>query len=86
MLSISTLLAIVDAYRAATGLEDKTVSSRVFDDSKKIAQMREGGDITVGRFNAALLWFSQNWPADAIWPEEIERPSIEEPAFSEAAE
>ncbi|TIP13193.1 hypothetical protein [Mesorhizobium sp.] len=74
MIEISHLLAVVDAYRLATGVEDTTVSHRVFGDTKKIEAMRSGADITLGRFNAAVLWFSENWPADAVWPSDIQRP------------
>ncbi|RUV08003.1 hypothetical protein EOA79_02465 [Mesorhizobium sp. M1A.F.Ca.IN.020.03.2.1] len=85
MIEIKHLLAIVDAYRAATGVEDTTVSHRVFDDSKKIDAMRRGGDITLGRFNSAVLWFSENWPEGAEWPLAIARPATTAPQ-NEAAE
>ncbi len=63
MIDILTLIARADAYKAAAGLyEDSTVSYRVFGDTKKLAALRNGPDITVGRFNAAMRWFDQNWP------------------------
>ncbi len=64
MIDISTLIARADAYKLAAGLsEDKTVSHRVFGDSKKLTSLRKGADITVGRFNAAMEWFDRNWPS-----------------------
>lgn len=74
MVDLTHLLAVADAYKAATSLEDVTVSNRVFGDGKKLTAMRSGADITLGRFNSALLWFSCNWPDGAKWPESVSRP------------
>jgi hypothetical protein len=64
MIGIETLLEAVDAYKAASGLErDSTLSSRMFNDGKRLGLLRAGhADITVGRFNAALAWLRDNWP------------------------
>lgn len=80
MINIQHLLSVVDAYRLATGTEDKTVSSRVFADSKKLAALRSGSDLTVSRFNDALRWFSANWPDEAAWPLDVDRPFVEQAA------
>jgi hypothetical protein len=77
MIGIAQLLTLVDAYRTATGTEDTTVSHRVFADSKKVGALRDGADITTGRFNAAVLWFSENWPDGAEWPAGVARPDRE---------
>ena len=74
MMNTAHILTLADAYKAALGLEDKTVSSRVFDDSKKLTAIRTGSDLTVSRFNAAIRWFDENWPEDAEWPESVLRP------------
>jgi len=74
MMNTAHILTLADAYKAALGLEDKTVSSRVFDDSKKLTAIRTGSDLTVSRFNAAIRWFDENWPEDAEWPEGVLRP------------
>lgn len=84
MIEISALLTLSDAYQAATGVPETTVSHRLFGDTKKLAGMRGGADITVGRFNHALVWFSANWPEGTDWPDNVARP---EPAsVSEVAE
>jgi hypothetical protein len=81
MNDIKHLLAVADAYKAALQIdEDKTVSSRVFEDSKKLSAMRGGADITVGRYNAAMVWFSEHWPEGAEWPGGIARPFVEQAA------
>ena len=84
MLNITHLITVADTYREASRIEDKTVSFRVFQDSKKLSAIRAGSDITVGRYNAALSWFSANWPDGAEWPEGVPRPVAD--ATTEAAE
>lgn len=76
MNQIEHLLALADAYKKALGIEDSTVSSRVFSDGKKLYALRTGSDITVGRYNAALIWFSEHWPDGLAWPNDIERPDL----------
>lgn len=80
MIEIKHLLTVADEYRKATKVEDKTISSRVFADSKKLTALRSGSDLTITRFNEAMRWFSENWPAKAKWPEKVSRPSTEEAA------
>lgn len=77
MLNIEHLITIADEYGRAAQVEEKTVSSRVFQDSKKLGAIRAGSDITVGRYNAALSWFSTNWPKGADWPHGVPRPVVE---------
>jgi hypothetical protein len=71
---IAHLIKVADAYREADRIEEKTLSHRVFGDSKKLAALRGGADITVGRFAVAMCWLSENWPEGAVWPEEVRRP------------
>jgi len=78
MMSLVHLLKLIDVYAAALSIEDKTVSFRVFGDSKKVTALRDGADITVGRFNAALAWFAANWPDAAEWPATVARPELVE--------
>ncbi|HMR51218.1 MAG TPA: hypothetical protein PKA33_01560 [Amaricoccus sp.] len=85
MLDISHLLVVADAYREGTSLPDKTVSGRVFGDQKKLTAMRGGSDITVGRYSAAMQWFSDNWPAGTDWPAGIARPAVSVDAEDTAA-
>ncbi len=80
MTEISHLLSVADAFKSATGLEDVTLSHRLFSDSKKLGALRAGADITVGRFNASMVWLSANWPEGAEWPEGVARPVVEQAA------
>jgi len=76
MPQIADILALADEYQRIDPVEDKTLSSRVFADSKKLTALRSDSDITVGRFNSAVQWFSDNWPDGAVWPKGIVRPKV----------
>ncbi len=68
-MSISTLLEVSARYgEVAGGLPAKTVSHRVFRDSKLLDRLQGGAEITVGRYNMAMCWFARNWPAEAMRP------------------
>jgi hypothetical protein len=88
MTQIDAFLVLVDAFRKATDLSDTTLSSRVFDDSKKIAALRAGRDIQVRRLEAAVRWLAEHWPKEAEWPAAIAHPDLTEtpPAKRRAAE
>lgn len=78
MNQITELLSIVDAYMNATGRKETTVSTSVFNDGKKLTGLRAGtADIGTRRYNSALVWFSENWPQGAAWPDGVMRPSAE---------
>lgn len=74
MISPEHIVRLATAYAEAEDKPLVTVSSRVFGDSKKLAAMAEGADITVRRYVHALQWFSDNWPSQAEWPVGIDRP------------
>lgn len=80
MLSKTDILSVIDAYLAGSSIQEKTLSGRIFDDQKKIGLMRGNSDITLTRANNAMIWLSQNWPADATWPDGVWRPEIAEAA------
>ena len=70
MIKISDLIHVADAYKSAAGIDrDSTVAHRVFGDSKKLTALRGGAQLTVSRFNDALLWFASNWPEGSEVPE-----------------
>ena len=73
---IDALLLVSDAYCASTGIAEATLSSRVFNDGKRIAAVRGGKDIGARRVERAMIWFSGNWPAGAIWPAAVPRPVL----------
>ena len=63
MMNTNDLLSLIDQFAAASGgIKDTTLSYRMFGDSKKIRDLREGAGITLSRLNAALGWLSMHWP------------------------
>lgn len=69
-------LSVAETFAAASELELRTVSSRVFDDGKVLPGLKAGArTISFARAEAALLWFSSNWPAGAAWPVGVPRPA-----------
>lgn len=72
---IDTLLLVSDAFCASTGIAEATLSSRVFNDGKRLAAVRAGKDIGARRVERAMRWFSENWPEGADWPLPVARPA-----------
>ena len=71
MLTKDHLLEVADHFRTLTGVEEVTLSYRVFGDTKKLRQLRGAHGITIDRFNAAMSWFAKNWPDGATLPERL---------------
>lgn len=72
MISKHTLLNLCDAFRDAAGIaEEKTLSSRIFQDSKRLARLRVDADITLGSFAMAMRYLADRWPAGVDLPDEL---------------
>jgi hypothetical protein len=75
------LLSVTDAFLAApasAGLTESTLSWRAFGETKVLRRLASGEQsITLIRADRALCWLSANWPADAAWPDGVERPDPE---------
>ena len=79
--STQTLITVADAFLKATpGLRETALSHRIFGDTKTIGKLRGGGEITVGRFNMAMVWFRTRWPDGAALPDPL---SLYQPAHEE---
>jgi hypothetical protein len=76
MIELSDLLALFDEYQRATGLADSTISTKVFNDGKKLTSLRANKDISTKRFNVGVQWFADNWPEGAVWPVSVPRPKV----------
>ena len=87
MLTASDIVSLAERYAAAFDppLPMTTVSYRVFADTKKLAALRDGGDLTLSRAAAAVKWFSAHWPAGLEWPGRVTR-CEDSPIPPEAAE
>lgn len=85
MSAIDQLIRVADEYGRTAKVDDKTVSWRLFGDSKKLPAIKNGSDIQVRRLEKAMSFLSANWPADAVWPSDILRPVIEADPETKAA-
>lgn len=86
MLFTDQLLAVARAYAEAEQVDLSVVSSRVFDDSKKLPAVATGvASLTLRRAEAALAWFASRWPAGAIWPAAVSLPAAPKTDMQPAA-
>lgn len=87
---VQSFLCVVECFCKAESVPESTASWRMFDDSKRLAQIRAGADIGVRRLERALQWLSDRWPEGAEWPAEVQRPGPSDEGgpqhFPEAAE
>ena len=79
MIGTSELLLLARAYAKAEKVGFTTISSRVFNDGKKLDAIASGGDLYTSRLKRAIYWFSANWPEEAEWPTNVPRPRAEKP-------
>lgn len=72
MLTKDDLLEVADLFRDLAGIEEETtLSHRIFGDTKKLRQLREGSGITLERFNAAMQWMAARWPEGCDVPPKL---------------
>lgn len=74
MLTVAALTSVVSVYCQSSGLAEATVSSRLFNDGKRLSEVRRGADIGIRRVERAMQWMSENWPDGADWPGDVPRP------------
>lgn len=73
--SRSALLAVARAYSEATGRSLARVGTVIHNQGAFFKKLEEGGGTcTMETFDKAMRWFSENWPANAQWPESVRRP------------
>lgn len=76
------LLSLLTTYADSRGLAPSYVATQVFGSGTMFRRLTDGADITVGRLEKAVQWFSSHWPEDVEWPSGIARPA---PSAPEAA-
>lgn len=63
------LLAVVAAYRKATGLSLATVSARFYGNAGFLSEYKAGRQtISVDKLEEMVAKFRQEWPQNAQWP------------------
>lgn len=74
--AVEDLFPLFDEFSRAAGISQTALSSRLYRESKKIALLRAGGQLTLERFNHTVKYLDANWPVEAVWCGRIPRPSI----------
>lgn len=76
------LRSCADAYCAAKQQSISTVAQRVLGDWRFFDRAENGKTFTARKYDAAMAWFSTNWPEGAAWPAGVPRPVALEGASS----
>jgi len=69
------LIALAEAYCSATGKSESRVASLVGGTGVFYRRLRGGGGCSATVYQRAMRWFSDNWPEDTPWPQNVTRPS-----------
>ena len=63
------------AYADHVGGTLSTLSTKMAGAGHVLPSMATGEKtVTVKKFNRLMAWFSENWPSDLAWPDDIPRP------------
>lgn len=74
MQTLAAFFTVVDKYSEASHLAEATLSSKIFNDGKRLASIRRGADVGVRRIELAFMWLSVHWPDNIDWPADVPRP------------
>lgn len=77
------LLTVARAYCTATGRSMARVATLIHDQGALFKKLEAGGSCTIATFDKAMRWFSDHWPASAVWPEGVTRPTPSDPTPTE---
>lgn len=73
------LIRVAETWCRARGLSEATLSTKILAKGSRLAALREGAGINVKTLNRAMRWLSENWPVNAAWPSDVQRPQIPAP-------
>jgi len=81
------IIAIIEILAARTGRSAGTIGREASGSGDFYPRLKVGHDITTRRAARVTQWFSDHWPADLVWPDDIQRPvpSPGSPAAKEVA-
>jgi hypothetical protein len=71
---VANLKAVSSAFALASRLKASTIWARAVGDARFMDRVESGAGFTVKTYDNALLWFSANWPDNAVWPATVARP------------
>ena len=70
----ASLITLIERYAAHTGLSVSTVCRHAAGSGDVVARLLRGSTITIRRFDRAVRYLSEHWPAELAWPGEVPRP------------
>ena len=68
------LLCLCDRYAVAQKLKKSTIGRLCAADTRFFSRLQNGKTFTAKKYDAVVQWFSDHWPADVAWPDEVIRP------------
>jgi hypothetical protein len=72
---IRNLLSVAAAYQAAHSISRSTLGRQAAGDWRFFDHLSdETKTFTAKKYDQVMGWFSDNWPAGAVWPATIARP------------
>ena len=72
------LIRLVDLYRTRVNRAEATISNWIFGNARVFNRLRKKLPVTDRIYERGFQWFSDHWPADLAWPEDIPRPAPSE--------
>lgn len=72
---IDKLLTLCSEYCERRKIVFPTLSTLIFNCSRTLTSLENGGTVTVRNYERAVGWLSDHWPEDKPWPDFIERPT-----------
>ncbi len=76
------LQVLCEIYSKTVGRSEVRLADLAAGNPYFFRRLRSGMGCTVKTYNRVLQWFSDHWPPDLPWPQDISRP---EPTEKEAA-
>lgn len=69
------IVKLGETYAAHHGLELSTISTYAANDGKWLAGLKGPAGCTLRKAAFVIQWFSDHWPDDLAWPNDIPRPA-----------
>ncbi|WP_035723502.1 hypothetical protein [Fodinicurvata fenggangensis] len=74
------IIRLADTYCQHTGRSHARVATLAYDQGMFFDRLRKGRTCTIATYGKVVQWFSNNWPEDLEWPDDIPRPKPESEA------
>lgn len=70
------LLLLAAKFSDAAGVSVQAIGQRALKDNTFFMRIGKGSGFTFRTYDKLIIWFSDNWPNEAKWPEEVARPDV----------